>query len=270
MKISIVTATFNSGKTLKDTLESVKTQSYVDYEIIIQDGGSKDNTYEIVKEYQKVLGERLKWFQEKDHGLYDAMNHGIGHATGDVVGILNSDDLYCDNEVLATIADTFAQDQDLQCIYGNLVFVNAEDIYKVERHWVGSQYKKGMFRKGWAPAHPSFYAKRACFEKYGAFKTDFEVSADFELMLRFIGRFELKNLYVPRNFVRMRMGGESTGSIKKILLGNKNVRRAFRENGFNVGRFYTVRRLAPKAMQMVKIRMMRLLGLNVELVNNTK
>lgn len=268
MKITIVTATFNSGKTLRDTIESVKSQSYQDFEMIIQDGGSMDNTHEIVKEYQAVMGEKLRWIQEKDNGLYDAMNRGIGHATGDVVGILNSDDLYCDSEVLATIANTFANDNDLQCIYGNLVFVNADDIRKVERHWIGSQYVKGMFRKGWAPAHPTFYAKRECFEKYGAFKTDFDVSADFELMLRFLGKHELKNLYVPRNFVRMRLGGESTGSIKKILLGNKNIRRAFRENGYKVNAFYTVRRLLPKALHMVTMKVKRMLGLNVDLVEN--
>lgn len=261
MKISIVTATFNSGKTLRDTIESVKAQSYQDFEMIIQDGGSKDNTFEIVKEYQAVMGDKLRWFQEKDNGLYDAMNRGIGHTTGDVVGILNSDDLYCDSDVLMTIAKQFQKDPELDCIYGDLVFVNADNIMQVERHWVGSQYKKGMFRKGWAPAHPTFYAKKECFEKYGAFKTDFEISADFELMLRFIAKNGVKNKYVPRNFVRMRLGGESTGSVKKIMLGNKNIRRAFRENGYKVSIFYTFRRLLPKALHVLKMKVKRMLGI---------
>lgn len=249
MKISIVTATFNSGATLRDTLESVLGQSHQDYEILIIDGGSTDNTKMIVDEYLPKFGDRLKWYSGKDKGLYDAMNKGISRATGNVVGILNSDDYYADREVLGKIADNI---RDVDAVYGNLDFVDCNDTSKVVRQWVGSQYKPGAFKKGWHPAHPTFYARKECYDRLGGFDISFDVSADFELMLRFLEGGKLSSRYVPHTFVKMRMGGESTGSISKIIEGNKNVLRAFRKNGFKVPRFYLIRRLAPKALNMVK------------------
>ena len=249
MKISIVTATFNSGATLHDTLESVLRQSYTDYEVLIIDGGSTDNTRQIVEEYIPKFDGRLVWHTGKDKGLYDAMNKGITRATGDVVGILNSDDFYADSEVLRKIAEGC---DGVEAVYGDLDFVDAADTSKVVRQWRGSQHKPGAFLKGWHPAHPTFYARRACYDRLGGFDISFDVSADFELMLRFLEAGHLSNRYVPHTFVKMRMGGESTGSIGKIIQGNKNVLRAFRKNGFGVPRFYLVRRLAPKALNLIK------------------
>lgn len=249
MKISIVTATYNSGATLRDTLESILGQSYRDYEVLIIDGGSKDSTRQIVEEYMPKFGGRLFWHSGKDKGLYDAMNKGIARATGDVVGILNSDDFYADSEVLGKIADGCS---DVDAVYGDLDFVDATDTTKVVRQWRGSQHTPGAFLKGWHPAHPTFYARRRCYDKLGGFDISFDVSADFELMLRFIEAGRLSSRYVPYTFVKMRMGGESTGSIEKIIQGNKNVLRAFRKNGFNVPPFYLVRRLAPKALNIIK------------------
>lgn len=249
MKISIVTATYNSGATLRDTLESILGQSYRDYEVLIIDGGSKDNTRQIVEEYMPKFDGRLFWHSGKDKGLYDAMNKGIARATGDVVGILNSDDFYADSEVLGKIADGCS---DVDAVYGDLDFVDATDTTKVVRQWRGSQHTPGAFLKGWHPAHPTFYARRRCYDKFGGFDISFDVSADFELMLRFIEAARLSSRYVPYTFVKMRMGGESTGSIGKIIQGNKNVLRAFRKNGFDVPPFYLVRRLAPKALNIIK------------------
>lgn len=249
MKISIVTATFNSGATLRDTLESILNQSYQDYEVLIIDGGSKDNTKEIVDEYITQFDGRLKWSSGKDKGLYDAMNKGITKAAGEVVGILNSDDYYADPYVLQRIADGI---KDVDVVYGNLDFVDAKNTSKIVRQWKGSQHIPGSFSKGWHPAHPTFYARKKWFDQLGGFDITFDVSADFELMLRFLEKGNLKSRYIPKTLVKMRMGGESTGSVGKIIKGNKNVLRAFRKNGLDVPRFYLIRRLAPKAINIVK------------------
>ena len=249
MKISIITATYNSGATLRDTLESILIQSYPDYEILIIDGGSKDNTKEIVDEYVPKFQGRLKWSTGKDKGLYDAMNKGINRASGDIIGILNSDDFYADSNILGTIANGC---ENVEAVYGDLDFVDEKNTDKVVRQWRGSQHTAGAFLKGWHPAHPTFYARRECYERLGGFDISFDVSADFELMLRFIEKGQLSNRYIPKTFVKMRRGGESTGSVGKIIQGNKNVLRAFRKNGFNVPHFYLIRRLAPKAINIIK------------------
>lgn len=249
MKISIVTATWNSGATLRDTLESILNQTYQDYEVIIKDGGSTDNTKEIVEEYIPKFNGRLKWYSEKDKGLYDAMNKGIELSTGDVLGILNSDDFYASNEVLAAIADGCEK---ASAVYGDLDFVDADNTSKVVRHWKGSQFKKGAFLKGWHPAHPTFYARKECYDRFGGFDMTLDISADFELMLRLLEKNEISNSYIPMTFVKMRMGGESTGSLKKIFKGDKNVLKAFEKNGYKAPHFYLLRRLAPKAMNMIK------------------
>lgn len=252
MKISIITATYNSGATLRDTIESILAQNYLEYEHIIVDGGSKDNTLDIINEYKPKYKGRLKWISEKDNGIYDAMNKGIGMATGSVVGILNSDDFYADNNVLDKIAKGI---ETVDIVYGDLVFVDASDTSKIIRTWTGSQYVTRGFFKGWHPAHPTFYARKILFDKYGCFDISFDVSADFELMLRFIEKHKLSNLYIPHTFVRMRVGGESTGSIKNILQGNKNVLRAFDKNGFKAPAFYMLRRLTPKALNLIKTKL---------------
>lgn len=249
MKISIITATFNSGATLRDTMESVLGQSYQDYEMLIIDGGSTDDTKKIVDEYAPKFGGKLKWHTGKDKGLYDAMNKGISFAGGDAIGILNSDDFYADSDVLSRIAEGL---EAVDAVYGDLDFVDCNDTSKVVRQWRGSQHTPGAFMKGWHPAHPTFYAKKGCYDRLGGFDITFDVSADFELMLRFLEKGRLSSRYIPHTFVKMRMGGESTGSIGKIIQGNKNVLRAFRKNGFEVPHFYLVRRLAPKAVNMIK------------------
>lgn len=251
MKISIITATFNSGATLRNTIKTVLMQTYQNIEFIIVDGNSKDNTLEIVKEFEPRFDGRMRWISESDNGIYDAMNKGIAMATGDVIGILNSDDFYADECVLSDIATVFTE-QNPDCVYGNLKFVDSINTDKIVRIWTGSQYTPGAFLDGWHPAHPTFYAKRIWFEKLGVFDTSFKVSADFELMLRFIEKHRLRSYYLDRYFVKMRYGGESTGSIRNIIYGNKNILRAFRKNGYDVSCFYLIRRLIPKAFNMLQ------------------
>lgn len=254
-KISIVTATFNSASTIRDTLESILNQTYPNYEVIIEDGLSKDNTIQVVNEYKPLFGERLKIFSEKDSGIYDAMNKGLSHTSGDVVGILNSDDFYYDNSVLEKIAKAFQDDSTLSCVYGDLVFVKEHDTDTVVRTWKGSPYPKKGFRSGWHPAHPTFYAKKECFEKYGDFDTSLYVCADFDLMMRFLEKHNEKNQYLPFNFIKMRLGGESTASIKNIIKANRHIYRSFNNNDIKVSRFYFVKRLVPKVWNSFKTRL---------------
>lgn len=251
MKITIITATYNSEKTLRDTMDSVLSQTYTDYEYIIVDGLSKDNTIEIIKEYEPKFNGRMRYISEKDNGIYDAMNKGISLATGEVIGILNSDDLYIDNNIVKDIMKVF-EEKNVDCLYGNLYFVDQYDTNKIIRTWKGTQYSKGAFLNGWHPAHPTFYVKSNYYKKFGVFDTTFDVSADFELMLRFIEKYQLSNYYLDRFFVKMRMGGESTGSIAKILKGNKNVLRAFRKNGMKASILYPFKRLLPKVVNVIK------------------
>lgn len=254
MKISLITVTYNSSKTLLDTFQSVLNQTHSDIEYIIVDGASKDNTVSIIKEYEPKFEGRMKWISEPDKGLYDAMNKGIQMATGDVVGILNSDDLFMDDKVLADVAAAF--DVQTDAIFGNLYFVDQEDVNKIVRVWKGSPYKS--FKSGWHPAHPTFYVRRSVYEKYGVFDTTFNVSADFELMLRLIEKHGITTKYLDRYMVRMRMGGESTGSIKNIIRGNKNIFRAFKKNEIKVSPLYPVYRLLPKIID----KLLFMLGVN--------
>lgn len=249
MKISIITVTYNSQETVQDTFQSVLSQNYKDIEYIIIDGKSNDKTIEIIKQYESLFEGRMKWISEKDQGIYDAMNKGIALATGDIIGILNSDDLFCDNKVLTDIVDQFSPDID--ALYGNLYFVNYKDTDKIERIWKGSPYKS--FTTGWHPAHPTFYVRRDIYRKYGTFKINYNVSADFELMLRFIEKYRIRTKYYNRYMVKMRLGGESTKSIKNIIIGNKNVIKAFKENGIKIyAPCYLIKRLLPKFLDSLK------------------
>lgn len=251
MKISIITATYNSAATVRDTLESVMRQTYQDWELIIEDGASQDDTLAIVREYEARSNGRIHVYSEQDNGLYVAMNRGIAHATGEVIGVLNSDDFYYDEYVLEDINQAL-NGHPIDCIYGNLVYVLPNHKGCVERIWKGSQHQKGAYMKGWHPAHPTFYARRECYEKWGGFNPKYEISADFELMLRFLEVAGFRNQYVNRYFVKMRMGGESTGSIHNIITGNKNIIRALHDNGFKPSRTFLLRRLMPKAWNMLK------------------
>lgn len=172
-------------------------------------------------------------------------------ATGDIVGILNSDDLFLDNRVVEDIVNAFDAFTDAIC--GNLYFVKSDDINSVVRVWKGSPYRS--FSKGWHPAHPTFYVRREVYEKYGLFDTSFDVSADFELMLRFIEKYHITVKYLNRYMVKMRVGGESTGSLKNIIKGNKNIIRAFKKNEMKVSFLYPIMRLFPKSINILKYKL---------------
>ena len=237
MKISLITTTFNSGGTFTNTLESVLNQSYLtDIEYIIVDGASKDNTLDIIRAYEPQFQGRMKWISEPDRGLYDAMNKGICMATGDVVGILNSDDFFTSNDVLEKVAECFA-DNDVDAVYGDIHFVRSDDLNRCVRYYSSRIFRRGLMRLGFIPAHPSFYCRRECFEKYGCYKTDYKIAADFDLLLRFIYVHRIRIKYLPVDMVTMRLGGASTSGLKSRMTGMKEHLRSFRENGVKTNCF---------------------------------
>ncbi|MBQ0046124.1 MAG: glycosyltransferase [Prevotellaceae bacterium] len=228
MKISIITATYNSGSTLRDTLDSILRQSYTDYEVIIQDGCSRDNTLDIIKEYEPIFGERMKWVSEKDNGLYDAMNRGISRATGDVVGILNSDDFYTSDNILGLIADGISN---VDAVYGDIHFVKDDDLNKCVRYYSSKNFRPWRMRWGYMPAHPSFYCRREVYEKNGLFSLDYKLAADYDILIRFLCKAKIKTKYLPLDMVTMRTGGASTKNISNRLLLTKEDAIACRRNG---------------------------------------
>lgn len=230
MKLSIVTVTYNSGITLRDTIQSVLFQSYPDIEYLLVDGLSRDNTVEIIKEYEPQFSSRIKWISEKDSGLYDAMNKGIRMATGDIVGIINSDDFYHRTDILAKVADAF-QDGTVQAVYGDVRFVNPDNLDKTVRYYSSKKFSPNLFRYGFMPAHPTFFTYRKYFDEFGYYKTDYRIAADYELLIRFLYTHHLNAKYLPLDFMKMRTGGTSTASFKSNLLLNKEIVRACRENG---------------------------------------
>lgn len=231
MKISLITITYNSEKTLADTIKSVLEQTYLDVEYIIVDGASKDKTVSIVKQYEPLFNGRMKWISEKDKGLYDAMSKGIKMATGDVVGILNSDDFFTSKEVLEKIANAFVQDAELEAVYGDVHFVNPTNLQKCVRYYSSKIFERKLMRLGFMPAHPSFYIRKECFDKYGLYKTDYKIAADFEFLLRVIYKAKIKTKYLPIDMVTMRTGGASTSGLESHKRIMKEHLRAFRENG---------------------------------------
>lgn len=234
-KISLITVTFNSDKTLRDTINSVLKQTYTNIEYIVVDGLSKDNTMDIVREYEPQFEGRMKWISEKDKGLYDAMNKGVGMATGDVVGILNSDDFFTANDVLEKVAAGF--DEQTDAVYGDLHYVHPDDLQHSVRYYSSKIFKRNLMRMGFIPAHPTFYCRRECFDKFGYYKTDYKIAADFDLLLRFIYVNRIRIKYLPMDMVTMRTGGASTNGLKSRMGGMNEHLRSLRENGVKSNRF---------------------------------
>jgi glycosyltransferase len=226
MKVSVITATFNSAATLTDTLSSVRDQTYPLVEHLIIDGGSKDNTMEIVAGFPHVK----QICSEKDRGIYDAMNKGVKRATGDIVGILNSDDFYASENVLREVVDTFEQ-SGCDAVYGDLQYVDKDDVSKVVRYWRSGPYQQGAFKWGWMPPHPSFFVRHTLYDRCGLFNLDMKTAADYELMLRMIHKEGASLQYLPNVLVKMRTGGASNSSMASRLKANADDRKAWDVNG---------------------------------------
>ncbi len=226
MKFSIITATYNSALTVRDTLHSVGQQDYPDIEHIIVDGSSTDSTLQIVHEFGRVA----KVISEKDTGIYDAMNKGIAAATGAVIGILNSDDIYVGPHVISTIAKIFSN-PDIQTSYADLQYVQPGNLNKVVRTWKSGNFSRRNFYFGWMPPHPTFFVRREVYDKVGLFNSAMRSAADYELMLRILVKHEIPAHYIPEVIVRMRSGGMSNASFKSRITANKEDRLAWKLNG---------------------------------------
>ncbi|MGZ5135109.1 MAG: glycosyltransferase family 2 protein [Flavitalea sp.] len=225
MKISIITASFNSEKSIRDTLESVKCQEYKNVEHLIIDGLSTDRTLNIVREYSHVANV----ISEKDNGIYDAMNKGLQIATGEIIGILNSDDIYVDDKVLKEVVDMFADNQVDAC-YADLQYVQESNTNILVRNWKSGTYRRNSFLYGWMPPHPTLFLRRRVYNKIGFFNLAFKTAADYELMLRVFVTNDFSIRYLPRVIVKMRTGGASNSSMKRRLDANKEDRMAWKVN----------------------------------------
>lgn len=231
MKISIITVTFNSNSTVRDTIESVLSQKYQDYEYLVIDGGSKDSTVDIIKEYEPKFEGKMRWVSEKDKGMYDGINKGIRMATGDVVGIINSDDFYHRTDIFDVIAKSFVENPAVQAIYGDVRFVHPDNLEKTVRYYSSKHWKPWRFRFGFMPAHPTFFTYKENFEKYGYYQYDYHIAADYELLTRHLYTNKVPAKYIPVDFMKMRTGGRSTNGWKANVLLNKEIVRACKENG---------------------------------------
>lgn len=228
--ISIITATYNSAETINDTIKSVLCQTNKDFEYIIVDGGSTDETIDIVKSYESEFSGRLKWVSEKDKGIYDAMNKGIKMASGDIIGILNSDDYYTSDDILQTIADAF-KCQTVDAIYGDIHFIKDGVPDKCVRYYSSRLFSPFWLRFGFMPAHPSFYCKRDVFDKSGLYRLDYKIGSDYEMMVRLFRKHKISSRYVPKDFVTMRTGGASNSNLQSRLTLIKEDVKACRDNG---------------------------------------
>ncbi len=246
MKISVITISYNSADTIESTIESVLAQDYDNVEYIIIDGGSNDKTLSIIDKYKDKID---VFVSEPDKGLYDAMNKGIKHATGDVIGMLNSDDLYADSSVLTKVANEI---KDADAVYGDLNYVDRDDINKVTRRWVSGTYRRNAFKRGWMPPHPTFYVKAEKYHQLGTYDLRFKTSADYELMLRFIHKHKIKLSYIPHVLVLMRVGGQSNSSFKNRLAANKEDRFAWKLNGLRPGILTFILKPLSKIGQFIK------------------
>ncbi|MFT4224763.1 glycosyltransferase family 2 protein [Dysgonomonas sp.] len=229
MLVSIITVTYNSAATLKDTMRSILAQTYGNIEYIIIDGKSQDETINIIKEYEPLFSGRLHWISERDGGIYDAMNKGIAMSTGDVIGFLNSDDFYSSDDVI----ETFIRELELSgvdAVYGNIHYVKENNLNRCVRYYSSANFQRWKMRMGWMPPHPSFYCRRSTYEKYGTFDCSFEIGADFENLLRLIFVNRILTKYVPINCVTMRIGGVSTSGLSSHRQIFKDHMLAYKKN----------------------------------------
>jgi glycosyltransferase involved in cell wall biosynthesis len=236
LKISIITVSYNSEKTIKITLNSVKDQTYKKIEHILIDGRSADKTVLIAKQYSHIN----KIISEPDDGIYDAMNKGIKIATGDVICFLNSDDFYASNNVLSSVNKIFRDNPTLDACYSDLIYVDSLNTSKIIRYWKSGNFNFGSFAKGWSPPHPTFFVKSSVYKRYGCFDTKFKIASDAELMMRFLEVKKIKVKYIPKIWIKFRVGGISNRNLINIFKQNIEVLNALKKHklSFNIFSFF--------------------------------
>lgn len=249
MKISVITVCYNSAKTIGHTLRSVREQTHGDIEHIIIDGGSYDNTLEIIMaEGQHVA----KVVSERDSGIYDAMNKGIALASGELVGFINADDFYASPSVLTTVAEAFER-SGAYCCYSDLCYVSRDDSARTVRYWRSADFVPGSFEKSWSPPHPTFFVRRSVYQRLGGFDLSFKIAADFELMVRYLEAARISSCYIPEVLVKMRLGGTTNRSVSNIFKQNAEIRRALSKNGLRSSLVsFVLSKLVTRSIQFVR------------------
>lgn len=246
-KVSIITVCFNSAKTIRDTIESVLSQDYPDIEYIVIDGGSNDQTLKIVREYADRIAVIVS---EKDRGIYDAMNKGIALASGDIVGMLNSDDIYINKYAVSELMKKM-QDSEADSVFADLVIVDPDDLNKVLRYYDSSFFNPNKFRFGWMPAHPTFFVKKLLYDKVGPYSLDYQISADYEMLIRLLWVQKASYAYLQKPIVRMRYGGASTADLSRNLLLNREIVQACRANGIYTNLFLVLLKIPAKLWGLI-------------------
>jgi glycosyltransferase len=245
MKISIITVCLNTAETIEDTMKSVLSQEYEDVEHIVVDGGSTDGTLDTVNRYAEHTARIVS---EPDKGIYDAMNKGIRLATGQIIGFLNSGDVYMDENVIGRIEQAL-ETNNADCCYGDLEYVAENNPSNTIRRWKSQPYRDGLFKKGWHPPHPTFFVKRAVLQRYGVFDLRYEIGSDYELMLRLLKKHGITWCYIPAVLVKMRTGGRSNKSVRQIVKANIECYKAWKRNNLSVSPFIMVRKPLSKVVQ---------------------
>lgn len=247
MRVSIITVCYNSAATIEDTITSVLSQDYKNIEYIVIDGGSSDATLDIINKYREQISIVIS---EPDKGIYDAMNKGIKNATGDIVGILNSDDFYETQDVITEVVDNFDVDTDM--VFGDLIFVKPENIKKITRFYSLPHFKAWRLRFGWMPPHPATFIKKSVYDKYGLYKINYKISADYEVFVRFLLVNKVNFKHINKILVRMRDGGVSTSGLKSSLTLNKEIVKACKENGVYTNILILMSKLPFKLLELLK------------------
>jgi glycosyltransferase len=227
MKVSIVTAVFNRADTIADAIRSLESQNYQNFEHIIQDGGSSDGTLDIARQFNASSTQLVS---EPDAGIYDAINKGIFRASGEIIGLLHSDDFFAHDMVLERVAAAF-RDQEIDGVYGDLDYVSATNTRKIVRRWRSGHYRPELLKRGWMPPHPTLYLRRDVFDRWGLYDTSMNIAADYEAMLRYLVKGEIRLAYIPEVLVKMRVGGESNRSVPRILRKSREDYIAMRRYG---------------------------------------
>jgi len=244
-KISIITVAFNSVRTIQDTIESILLQDYKNIEYIIIDAGSSDGSVEIIKSF----ADKITYFiSESDHGIYDGMNKGIKAASGDLIGILNSDDFYPNNFILSNVAKTFISSQ-CDAVYGDLVYVKNYDKNKIVRYWQAGDYSALKIKNGWMLPHPTFFVKKSIYDRFGLYNTELKRAADYEMILKLLYKQNISVKYIPMILVNMRMGGASNASLINRIKANKEDGLAWTKNQLNKPMFIRIKKPLQKVRQ---------------------
>jgi glycosyltransferase involved in cell wall biosynthesis len=273
MKLSVVTACFRSAGLLDCAIQSVLSQTWPDVEYLVIDGGSMDGTVDLLRRWEAEFNGKLRWTSEPDDGMYDAINKGIRMATGDVIGILNADDFFQDDDVLARVAEVFEHDSQLEVVYGDIRFVRSLSPTRrsgpsasgqpsrarewlresrelpTRRYYSARHWRPWMLRWGYMPPHPGVYIRREAFERLGLYKTDYRIAADYELLIRFLWKGSLRARYLPESLVAMRPGGKSTRNWQSNVILNSEIVRGNRENGIYTNLFMLLPKYAFKVWE---------------------